>query len=192
MNRTDIINFYTSKKQNCRYLEIGIGNASANFNKISAAVKDAVDPVNPCNHLMSSDAFFSSNTSQYDIIFIDGDHKAAQVIKDISNSLKCLSTDGIILLHDCNPELEVHQTENITVSHWNGSVWKAILFYRMFDPNLSICTIDVDEGIGIIKPGQQELFECAETMFDFAFLCKYRKQILNLLTVQEWQLMEQR
>jgi len=191
MNRTDIINFYVEQKKDCYYLEIGVGNKSANFNKIKTFFKDAVDPVNPCNYLMTSDKFFENNNLKYDVIFIDGDHKANQVIKDIENSLKSLNENGIILLHDCNPLEELHQTEQISVSHWNGSVWKAILFYRINNPNLFICTVDVDEGIGIIKPNQkQELFKCNETVFDFNFLCKYRKEILNLITVEDWKKME--
>jgi len=190
MNRTDIINFYTERKQDCHYLEIGIGHPSANFSKIKAAYKDAVDPVNPCNYPMKSDAFFINNTQKYDVVFIDGDHKAVQVIKDVINSLKCLDAEGIILLHDCNPQLEIHQTENISTQHWNGSVWKAILHFRQNDPDLFICTVDIDEGIGIIKPNKkQDLFKCDEPI-DFSLLCKYRKQILNLMTIEEWQDLE--
>jgi hypothetical protein len=192
MNRTDIINFYTQKYENCHYLEIGIGNPSANFNKIKAAVKDGVDPTYFCNNPVDSDTFFANNRKKYHVIFIDGDHKGRQVIKDVGNSLNCLHENGIILLHDCNPLLEEHQTENITVQHWNGSVWKAILLYRQSDPNLFICTVDTDEGIGIIKPNKsQELFKYKDNeIIDFNFLCKYRRQILNLISLDEWKTLE--
>ena len=74
---------------------------------------------------------------------------------------------------------------------------KAILFYRMIDPNVSIQTVDLDEGIGIIKPfSKQHLFTTDKTVqfepnifcasFDFNFLCEHRRDILNLLTVEEW------
>lgn len=191
VNRTNIINFYVERKPSCSYLEIGVGNKSANFNKVNAVAKECVDPINPSNYLMTSDDFFKINKKKYDVIFIDGDHRCAQVIKDIAGALRCLNKGGVILLHDCNPVAEEHQTEQITVPHWNGTVWKAILFYRKTSPNISICTVDVDEGIGIIKPNQkQKLFECDENI-DFKFLCKHRKEILNLLTVDEWKFAEQ-
>lgn len=198
MNRTDIINFYTAKFPECSYLEVGVGNLSANFSKINATSKICVDPrTKDATYVTTSDDFFAANKNKYDVIFIDGDHRAVQVIKDINNALKSISPNGIILLHDCNPLLEVHQREDIVVSHWNGSVWKAILFYRMTEPNISIQTIDTDEGIGIIKPfGKQQLFtldgeisfehDAFSKYFDFNFLSLHRQSILNLLTTDEW------
>ena len=65
MTRTDIINFYINRIANYvkgstnsyvpKYLEIGVGSLSANFNKINTSDKDGVDPKNPCNHRMDSD-----------------------------------------------------------------------------------------------------------------------------------------
>jgi hypothetical protein len=208
MNRTDIINFYTAKFTECAYLEVGVGNLSANFVKIKAADKSCVDPcTQDATYKMKSDDFFFNNRRKYDVIFIDGDHRAIQVIEDIHNALNCITAHGIILLHDCNPLLEIHQRDEIVEAHWNGSVWKAVLFYRMMMPSINIQTVDVDEGIGIIKPFMtQQLFMpdmsapfepdfffepnffCAH--FNFDFLNKYRRDILNLITVEEWKAME--
>ncbi|MDO8641774.1 MAG: class I SAM-dependent methyltransferase [Nitrosarchaeum sp.] len=191
MNRSDIINFYVEQRQNCQYLEVGVGNLSANFNKIKTEFKDGADPVNPCNNKMTSDEFFAQNTKIYDVIFVDGDHKAVQATKDIANALKCIKSDGVILVHDCNPLKEEHQTEHISVSHWNGSVWKSILFFRQTNPDILMYTIDADEGICVIRPNKkQELFKCDETVIDFNLLCKYRKQILNLVSLEEWMAIE--
>jgi hypothetical protein len=202
MNRTDIINFYVDKFVECAYLEVGVGNLSANFTKIRAANKFCVDPCTQgATYKMKSNDFFLNNQRKYDVIFIDGDHRAIQVIEDIRNALKFITQRGIILLHDCNPLLETHQRDEIVEAHWNGSVWKAILFYRMTEPNISIQTVNIDEGIGIIKPfAQQQLFTprlsvsldpnefC--TFFTFDFLHEHRQNILNLLTVEEWRAME--
>jgi len=77
--------------------------------------------------------------------------------------------------------------EHVVVNHWNGSVWKAILSCRRTMENISLCTIDIDEGIGVIKPnGRQKLLKCADKDVNFNFLCKRRKEILNLVTIEEW------
>ena len=47
-----------------------------------------------------SDIFFKNNKTNYDMIFIDGNHTINQVLKDIINSLNCLNKNGIIILHD--------------------------------------------------------------------------------------------
>jgi hypothetical protein len=115
-SRTDIINYLLSLNQNdTSYLEIGVRNPDANFNKIKANKKYSVDPgvefkPNPVDFKMTSDLFFQklsanevlSNKIQFDVIFIDGLHLAEQVDRDIENSLKYIKDDGFIVLHDCN------------------------------------------------------------------------------------------
>ena len=73
MNRTDIINYYLStKKEPTFYLEIGVQNPDANFNKIKATNKYGVDPTpfGPCKYIMTSDKFFAMNSIKYDAIFV--------------------------------------------------------------------------------------------------------------------------
>ena len=57
-----------------------------------------IDPVEGGTHKMTSDEFFYNNNDKFDIIFIDGLHQYEQVIKDVKNSLNCLTKNGII---DC-------------------------------------------------------------------------------------------
>jgi len=93
MDRTFIINYYLHTKKNpTHYLEIGVRNPDSNFNRVIASVKDGVDidSGSKCNYIMSSDEFFSKNSTKYDIIFIDGDHLFEQVYKDVINSLRFL------------------------------------------------------------------------------------------------------
>ena len=51
-------------------------------------------------HSKGSDYFFKNNKKKFNFIFIDGNHTIDQTIKDISNSLKILDKNGIILIHD--------------------------------------------------------------------------------------------
>ena len=51
---------------------------------------------------MSQDSleYFETTTDTYDFIFLDGDHSAQTVYKEVPKAIKCLNPNGIILLHD--------------------------------------------------------------------------------------------
>jgi len=56
----------------------------------------------------SSDNFFSDNLINFDVIYIDGYHKASQVYKDCLNAWKVLNLDGILI---CDDYIWDHYTE---------------------------------------------------------------------------------
>jgi len=105
--RYDIISTMKSKFKLSKYLEIGCYERST-FDLVSPGMTIAycVDPAFGGTHAVTSDEFFASNEETFDLIFIDGLHSAAQVMRDIQNSLRWLSYDGFIILHDCNPQRE--------------------------------------------------------------------------------------
>ena len=86
--------------------------------------KVGVDPYSGGNFRGTSDEFFSKNNEKFDCIFIDGLHEYEQVCRDISNSLKILNKNGIILLHDCLPSTINQQAVPRYKAVWNGDVWK--------------------------------------------------------------------
>jgi predicted O-methyltransferase YrrM len=47
--------------------------------------------------------YFEISQAKFDFIFLDGDHSASTVYKEIPLALKSLNTNGIILLHDYFP-----------------------------------------------------------------------------------------
>ena len=49
---------------------------------------------------MTSDAFFENNSKMFDVIYVDGYHKAEQVFKDCKNSWKFLKNSGIMICDD--------------------------------------------------------------------------------------------
>ena len=191
-SRTSIINHLIKKYKLSKYLEIGVRKGE-NFNKINVDVKFGVDP-NPLfenNNLykIKSDDFFKLNKDTFDIIFIDGLHLEEQVDKDIKNSLMCLSENGFILLHDCNPPSKFHQRENYEVNGefpaWNGTVWKSFAKLRMIDSSLSLYCVNCDWGIGIIKKQKSELYSYNEELF-YEYLEKNRQELLNLISVKKF------
>ena len=52
----------------------------------------------------TTDEFFKNNSKTFDVIFIDADHKYESVLKDLKNSLNVLNHNGLIILHDTDPE----------------------------------------------------------------------------------------
>jgi hypothetical protein len=182
--RTDVINFLINKYQYNSYLEIGVRNPEDNFNSINCAVKHGVDPEGKCEYVMTSDDFFSTNENIYDIIFIDGLHLEEQVQKDILNSLKFLNKNGTIVIHDCSPVKEEHQSEIYNNGTWNGTTWKAWANFRMEREDLKMFVVNVDHGCGIIRRGKQEVFPFEHNL-DFNFLNSNRKKLLNLKEVSD-------
>jgi hypothetical protein len=51
---------------------------------------------NLTHHRMTSDEFFLSNTMKFDFIYIDGDHTAFSVMKDLIHAYESLEVNGII------------------------------------------------------------------------------------------------
>jgi hypothetical protein len=103
--------------------------------------------------------------------------------------LKYLEDGGVIVVHDCNPISEITQRVIRASDAWHGDVWKAVVKLRMEEPNLSIHTVDTDEGCAIIKPGKQELLFLPDNTIDvynYDFLSKNRVLALNLISVNQF------
>lgn len=191
MTRTDIINALIDKHGYEDYLEIGVNTPSQpgyNWDGVKAMFKTGVDPNVDTTFRMTSDDFFKHQNFYYDIVFVDGLHIFEQVYRDIINSLKWLSPNGTIVVHDCNPVTEITQRRERASDAWHGDVWKAIVKIRMEEIGLTIHTVDTDEGCAIIRRGSQILLPVSsdEDPYDYAFLEKRRKEALNLISVEEF------
>ena len=190
--RIDIINYLIKKYNYKTYLEIGVQNGIS-FRAIELPIENkiGVDPdlFSKATIHLPSDEFFKENKKTFDIIFIDGLHETNQVDKDIINALDCLNKDGIIVLHDCNPIKEEHQAVPRVSKHWNGDVWKSIVKFQLKNVAYSVCVVDTDEGIGLIKRlenGEFESFVVSEDLLTYENLERHRQLWLNLISVEEF------
>jgi hypothetical protein len=198
MNRTQIINNFIRKYSYSTYLEIGVAG-KVHFDKVICKQKCGVDPgvsaekyiLPDIGYRLTSDVFFSTlaNDIKYDLIFIDGLHTHAQVDKDIENSLKHLNENGTIVLHDCSPstsESEIGKPGDRRVG-CNGTVWRA--FYEARKKySIEAYVIDTDQGCGVIRKSvtKFEVPKLNDEVLDFNFLNTYRKEVLNLISKQEF------
>ena len=162
---------------------------------VSCRDKDGVDPGleyehNPANYKMTSDEFFESipKDKKWDVIFIDGLHLAQQVIKDVYNALDHLNEGGFIVM-----QIVIHQmfgdnertTLSMGITILNGTTWKAYYALRITRTDLSMCCVDTDYGIGIIRRESQTLAPADNTFYDYNVFQNNKNEYLNLITCDE-------
>jgi len=216
MTRLEVIQRIIDRKKGYSYLEIGIHDGK-NFFRIKAKKKTAVDPkfifsnaikLKWCfknfhnffakYYEITSDSYFSKADVKdaFDVVFVDGLHTYDQSKRDVLNSLERLNENGVIVMHDCNPQhyaaaypaKSLEQAINLNLpgwdGNWQGDVWKTICFLRSARKDLRVFVLDCDCGMGIITRGKSEggldLSEEDLTKMTFENFEENRKILLNL------------
>jgi len=201
--RYDILNYLIERWGYKNYLEIGVADGQC-YREIECDNKTWVDP-SPLKeikggtgiYMPSDEAFvaFQDEGKEFDIIFIDGDHRYQQVLKDIDSSLTALAPGGTIVMHDCNPQSERAQLPRPTYGDWNGDVWKAFVEKRGELRHTHIMsTINTDQGLGIIRRLKDFSLVSSIVTFkkekaeklSYEFLTKHRWEALHLLSVENF------
>lgn len=162
MNRTTIINGIIEARHYRRYLEVGVRNPADNFDRINAAERLGIDIAggrNPDIIHQDSGAWFYGNRTrapwyrqQFDLIFIDGDHREDGVRSDLNYALEILLPGGTIVMHDCRPRsaAAVVAEKPNTAAPWNGQAFRVYLEART-RPELDCWCVDTDHGMGIVR-----------------------------------------
>lgn len=215
MNRITILQEIIESINVKCYLEIGVKKGKC-FLQIKAPIKIAIDPkmliskkkkffslVKEKYYVISSDEFFRMEPKiltkhGLDIVFIDGLHTYQQSLKDVLNALKYLNVNGVIVMHDCNPESEAmaypgNSFEDIKDLNlpgyeglWCGAVWKTIVHLSSIRNDLNIFVLDCDYGVGIItkaKGKQKDPLKFSPEQIkklSYKDLERNRKKLLNL------------
>lgn len=165
MTRTDIINrVCASMTPPVSYLEVGIFDPGRNFDLINADRKLGIEPRfarDPDILQMTSDEFFGGilakrkgRKKQFAVVFVDGDHRYPQCLRDVQHALKCLTDGGVLIMHDCLPrsaEAVLPEKPN-NGRAWNGQVWMAWRWVRAQSDLTSYC-VSTDHGVGIVSVG---------------------------------------
>ena len=197
--RFDIINYLIEKNNYISYLEIGVRDPKACFNRIIAEHKDGVDPQPlslEINYPMMSAEFFDlirgHDEIKYDIIFVDGAHIYETAKDDVLNSFLHLTTNGTIVMHDCNPPSMWHQRPAEAYDgsgEWNGTAWKAYVELRCLRKDLSMSVIDTDYGVGVIQFGKQKVWKTDDfkKCIEYEYLDNNRQRLLNLISPEEFE-----
>jgi hypothetical protein len=190
IKRYDLINHLIRKHGLKSYCEIGTQNRNQNFDKIVCYHKYCVDPDINANadFVGTSDDFFAQNKKTYDLYFLDGLHTAEQVKKDFQNSLKVLSPNGFIVLHDCNPLKEEHTIvpRPTVTGHWNGSCYEFASALKC-----EKYTVDIDNGCMVIPYPKTEVRISYSLLpvtkkDQWSYFDRNRKELLNLISWQDF------
>ena len=191
MKRTDIINHLIKQKSYKSYLEIGVQYPQSNYELVNVDYKVGVEPhpvgdwANKNIMPVTSDEWFVDLQEKYDIIFIDGLHTREQCREDILNSLKHLSSNGTILVHDCLPTAEYQTTHEDNGKEWTGDVWKSIVDIKAKD-GLDVSTIDTDWGIGCIRLNADNIGFENPIDLDWENYVLLKHELLNIKTIEQW------
>ncbi len=160
-NHTQLLNALIEKYGLKSYLEIGVQNPWNNLLKININKRVGVDP--DVNEYESKQTFIYKKTSDeyfnayckdvigapFDLIFIDGLHHADQVKRDFENSLRCLSDNGFIVIHDVLPENEEGTKVPRETKQWWGDVYKWAMRVRN-QKGVNVKTFNIDNGCMLV------------------------------------------
>src|SRR6266404_4870518 len=198
--RYDLINHIISRRfpTGCRYLEVGLRNPADCFDRVNATHKESVDPgtegINEATHKMTSDEYFASECIRrepFNLVFIDGLHLSHQVWKDMNNAREVLSSNGFLIVHDCNPPHwsrahSVYQHFLAHPSEWNGDVWCAWYFARTQWALASVC-VDTDQGVGVFSMSKSaEPIRHTNRFFSYGLMADDRASHLELTSGAEF------
>lgn len=188
--RADIINYFIKQRNYKTYLEIGLYDGE-NLLKVECSEKIGVDPSFEVLHKdarkycvkMTSDDFFADipDDQLFDIIFIDGDHRYEQVVKDIANSKKHLSANGVIVMHDVILYKE-EQTIDRCDTMYMGTTYQAFIQQIMMnelDHKYNVYYTGVDLTGVIDTQSDHEIIK------DDNLLTKYVDIIKSYIDIQE-------
>ena len=186
-HHTDLLNALIEKHGMKSYLEIGVQNPANNFDKIKCEDKQGVDPeLTGFEKILNktSDFFFEimDSARKYDLVFIDGLHHADQVKRDFENSLRCLSDNGFIVIHDCLPQNEKGTSVPRETVVWWGDVYKFCMSIRNHYHDIGFVTYNIDNGCMVVwKEPNKSYTTWNEAPFNWETYQKYGKILLNVV-----------
>jgi hypothetical protein len=146
----DVINDLLTSFGVDRYAELVIDGQSPYLGAVNARVKRSVPA--------RSRASAAAAVRDADVVLVDSSHDEDDCLQVLEACLAETRDSAAIVVHDSNPPTEWHQrpgTEYTPGSEWNGTVWKAVLRFRLAHPDIWVRTVDTDWGCTVILPGLQ-------------------------------------
>jgi hypothetical protein len=94
---------------------------------------------------------------RFDIVFVDACHEYECSSRDIQDALDLVNDNGVVVLHDCLPDSQANcpPFRGDLVWRWLGVTYKAYLDVLIARNDLWYCTVETDEGCGVIRSSQE-------------------------------------
>jgi len=134
------------------YFEIGVDTGTSLA--LSRCVSIGVDPAFEVTSAIAapaklfrekSDDFFANSgrcahlfRSRIDLAFVDGMHLAEYVVRDLINTERWMSPDGVVVVDDVFPEQVEMADRDRRFNAWCGDVYEIIPILRRYRPDLDI------------------------------------------------------
>lgn len=174
MNHTEFLQQLIAEKGYKDMLEIGYG-AGVNHHALDIQTIISVDPkVDTPSEIQvqkTSDEYFDGldGRTKFSLIFIDGDHHAQQVERDIVNAWQHLKKGGALVIHDVWPANEEMTRVPRETKVWTGDVFRAWAGLLEAYPGLKTDLIKDDYGIGVVYFDKDIKIEPGFTKHDLTF-----------------------
>ena len=200
--RWDVVNHIAKTLGAQRYLEIGVAQGDM-IRQIQVEERWGVDPYPRVEAVQASSVFIPQTSdiffeklapqlgAKFDLVFIDGDHRADQVYREVQSAIQHLSPGGMICLHDCCPfNEEMQEVPPRSGGDWTGDVWKAVVRLRAEGEHL-VRVINSDYGIGLVLPHRGSKIKHASLLarldqLGWNDLQNDRDNLLGILQPWEW------
>lgn len=186
---TQLLNALIEKYNLKSYLEIGVQNPAQNFDRINCDYKQGVDPADksgrPDIFSKGSDDWFkflskvNKANFKFDLIFIDGLHHADQVKRDFENSLRCLSDNGFILIHDVLPENEAGTAVPRQTKQWWGDVYKWAMNIQEYN-GIGFKTFNIDNGCMLVWKDSKAKYRFQSLPLTWEGYKEYGHKLMNV------------
>lgn len=164
------------------YLEIGVFEGKSL--SLSNCRSIAIDPSPKIKYYLndkiklykcSSDEFFSShgrilNSTPPDLVFIDGLHLFEYALRDFMNIERWSSESTLVIVDDIYPNHPSQALRNRSTRSWTGDIWKLYQILKIYRPDLSLLSIDVNPTglllIGGLNSGNNILWDNYENIIE--------------------------
>lgn len=159
MTRTDVINATIRATKAKSYLELGVRNTADNFDSIALPPESktgvCIRATGPRVVRMLSGDYLADcleHGRQFDVIFIDADHRYDGALADVQAALKVISADGVIVMHDSYPAnaAEALPEKPDNGKPWCGEVWRVVCRLRTYK-TIALATIPDDHGVTLLR-----------------------------------------
>jgi len=171
----DIINYYVEE-----YYSV--------FSKLDNAVlKDHDFKILPFDDHLKK---IIDKNQKYDVILVDAFHTVEHTIRDLEAAVSLLSSNGIIIAHDCCPDSEALVGPFKKKGAWSGQTYEGYIRFLLKNNHFENFVINIDYGCGIIRPYNKSTIKRdfavdVDKLSSWEYFWEHRKQLLNLESIDK-------